>query len=126
MTTDSELLAQIAANTRAISQLLALSLPKGFTNRLMLTFETEAKRSAYLASDGERSAREVARLAGTTHPTVGRWWDEWKAKGLVIEGEGGRAIAAYDLSLLLLAESLEFGLRKGITTKDGGEGVDGA
>ena len=108
MTPEQEaLLMQIAENTRLIAQLLSVSLPKQFTARVSRTLDTEAKRSAYQHTDGSKSAREVARLAGTTHPTVRRWWQEWNAMGLADDTAQGRSKATFDLRLLSLADRLE-------------------
>lgn len=107
MDAQTDLLTEIARNTREIARLLAVALPRGFTAKLDRTFDSSQKRDAYSASDGFRSAREVARLADTTHPTVGRWWTEWLDKGLVEECDGGRMRALFDLSLLTLADRLE-------------------
>jgi hypothetical protein len=104
------LLQEIAASTRAIAQLLAVSLPKGFTSRLSGTLDSDAKRTAYQVSDGVRSAREVARLSETSHPTIGRWWADWESRGLAEATTDGRVRAVFDLRLVQLPERLEEGL----------------
>ena len=104
---DALLLREIATNTKLIAQLLSVSLPKGFTSRVGRTLDSEQKRIAYQHTDGVRSAREVSRLAGTTHPTVGRWGEDWVAMGLAEDVATGRSRAAFDLKLLTLADRLD-------------------
>ena len=101
MANESDLLTKIEANTRATAQLLALGLDRSMREALLAPFEGEQRFTVYRLSDGARSAREVARLANTTHPTVGRWWEGWVAAGLAEEvGESVRA--TLDPSLILL------------------------
>ncbi len=110
MTEDKVLLVEIATNTRRMCQLLSLSLPKSFTSRLARTFDTDTKRAVYMLSDGSRSAREVARLAETSHPTVGRWWVDWESRGLMEDAGNGRMCGIFDLELLSLVDRLEEGM----------------
>ena len=111
MADQETLLEEIALNTRAIAQLLALSVAKDdVTSRLAAVLDTDQRRSAYIASDGNRSAREVARIADTTHPTIGKWWDDWAVRGLVVGPGNGRMRAIIDLELFGLAGGLAEGL----------------
>ena len=105
---EGDLVEEIARNTRTIAQLLALSVAsEQVTAKLAGILDTRQRREAYSASDGQRSAREVARIAGTTHPTVARWWEDWAGKGLAVDGGQGRMRATLDLEL--------FGLVGGLT-----------
>ena len=97
---DRELLEQIERNTRLIAQLLAVTAGRDLMINLRAVLDTAEKEKAYALSDGERSAREVAKQAGTTHSTVGRWWREWREKGLVVERDGGRAESLIDIDML--------------------------
>ena len=94
-----ELLQAIEQNTRVIAQLLSLSVGRDVGDPIRTVLDTEQKRIAYSICDGETSAREIARVVGISHPTVGRWWLEWKNLGLV-EMHGKRAKAILDLELL--------------------------
>ena len=93
-----ELLRAIEQNTRVIAHLLSLSVARDVGERIKTVLDTEQKRIAYSICDGETSAREVARVVGISHPTVGKWWLEWKDLGLV-EMHGKRAKAILDLEL---------------------------
>ena len=100
-------LQRIEANTAVIAQLLAVSLPRGFVSRLYSVLDSDVKRQVYILSTGARSAREVARLAETSHPTVGRWWADWLERGLVEDPGDGRMKASFNLALIGLADRLE-------------------
>lgn len=103
MIDDAGTLREIAENTRAIAQLLALSVGREVRDKLGAVLDTDSKRAAYVASDGQRSAREVGRLADSTHPTIRRWWNEWTELGLAEEDSSGRVRAVLDLRLFALS-----------------------
>ena len=102
---ERELLERIERNTKVIAQLLSLSVGRDVADKIKAVLDTEQKRIVYSISDGETSAREIARTVGTTHSTVGKWWTDWKKLGLV-EMEGNRAKAILDLELFGLTGEL--------------------
>ena len=61
--------------------------------RLMEQLSSTRDRVIYEFSDGERGARDVAKQAKVSHPTVLRSWQEWLASGICAEvpGSPGRA-----------------------------------
>jgi hypothetical protein len=69
---------------------------------------TEKQRAVFEFSDGERSAREVARLAGVGVGSVSRMWSQWIADGLCAESPTapGRAQHLASLSQLGLEAPL--------------------
>lgn len=88
-----ELLERIEANTRSCLQILVLAHRNELNEALSAILGDSAKLTAYRESDGSHSAREVARRAKTSHPTIGRWWDEWKRLGFMNDSgsDGSRA-----------------------------------
>ncbi len=60
---------------------------------LLEELDTDEKKLIYENSDGERSTREIGRMAKTSHATVQNYWKEWAAMGIVEATEkygGGR------------------------------------
>lgn len=59
---------------------------------ILASLKSEKERAAFEASDGRRSTREVARIAGVrSHNTVAVWWRKWRALGVAAEAPGGKA-----------------------------------
>lgn len=54
--------------------------------RLATVLDTEQKRTAYEATDGHNSTRQIGRLAGVDQKTISRWWREWAAEAILQEG----------------------------------------
>lgn len=52
-------------------------------NILTQNLKTNNELLIYEASDGIRGAREVAKIAGTSHPTVLSYWKKWAKVGIV-------------------------------------------
>lgn len=52
---------------------------------LVEVLETPKQRAVYELSDGRRSVRDIARLAGVGVGSVSRLWKEWAELGLVSE-----------------------------------------
>ena len=97
---DRELLEKIERNTRLAAQLLAVTAGRGLTATLQAVLDTPEKERAYALSDGETSAREVGRQVGTTHGTIGRWWDDWLQKGLAVKRDEGRVESLVDIDMI--------------------------
>jgi|GEM_PF-2609615 len=72
------------------------------------SLRTEKHRAAFESSNGERSVRDVARLAGMSTATVSRLWGEWIAAGICVESikAKGRAQHLASLSSLGLSTPL--------------------
>jgi hypothetical protein len=75
---------------------------KELKTMLMSTLDSDKKKVAYQASDGERSTRDVASIAGFgSKTTVADLWKVWKTLGLgetsVTMGGGDRFRRAFDL-----------------------------
>ena len=75
---------------------------------LVATLDTDQKKAAYQASDGVRTTREVARLAGFgSKSTVEVLWKAWNQIGLgesrPVQGGGERFKRSFDLD--------DFGIR---------------
>lgn len=60
---------------------------------LQTSLRDDRQKSVYEYSDGKRSSREVAALAGVSPALVGKLWPEWIASGLCTESPArpGRA-----------------------------------
>ena len=97
---DGEILGKIERNTRLIAQLLTVTAGRELTASLQAVLDTPEKERAYALSDGMTSAREVGRQVGTTHGTVGRWWDEWLQKGLAVKRDEGRVESLVDIDMI--------------------------
>ena len=99
----NQLLEEIAANTRLIAQLLAASVAAESVGGLSALLDSDAKRLAYMNSDGQRSTRDIAKVAGVSHTTIAAWWKEWVARGIAEEADDGRARGSIDLTLVGIA-----------------------
>jgi hypothetical protein len=98
MTADSEILAELREQTKWLRLL-------GFRSLRPLISEvltSERDRLVYELSDGVRTARELGKVAGVSHPTVLRLWQDWRALGLCVEStkQPGRAEHLVALSRL--------------------------
>ncbi len=98
MTADTEILAELREQTKWLRLLGFRSLRPLITEVLA----SERDRLVYELSDGVRTARELGKLAGVSHPTVLRLWQDWRALGLCIEStkQPGRAEHLVALSKL--------------------------
>ena len=69
---------------------------------LLAVLQSDKQRGVYEHSDGKRTVREVAALAGVGPATVSRLWNEWLAAGLCTESpqRPGRAQHLAPLSRL--------------------------
>jgi hypothetical protein len=67
--------------------------------------KSDRDKVVYEQSNGERTARDVAKIARVTHPTVLRLWQDWLSLGICIESRRhpGRAAHVLPLSKLGLA-----------------------
>ena len=68
---------------------------------LLRLLSSDEEKIAYEFSDGERSSREVAKLAGVDHVTIARWWRMWIGEGIAesvsVRGGGKRAKRIFSL-----------------------------
>jgi hypothetical protein len=57
------------------------------------TLQSDEAKLVYEYSDGEKSTREIGKLAGVSHVTVKNYWEKWSELGIVEpteKYEGGR------------------------------------
>lgn len=101
-----DMLVELVTATRSATQLLSVLAARELRPLIESQLDSDKKRVAYFASDGVRSAREVARLAATDHKAIGRWWDDWEGCGLAEGGPNGRARATFSQTVVTLAEQL--------------------
>lgn len=80
-------------------RLLGLQALRPLLEQLLIT---DKQRTVFEYSDGSRSVREVAALAGVGTSTVSRLWGEWLAVGICaeVESTAGRARHLVALSAL--------------------------
>jgi hypothetical protein len=55
--------------------------------------QSDEAKLVYEYSDGEKSTREISKLAGVSHATVANYWEKWSELGIVEpteKYEGGR------------------------------------
>jgi hypothetical protein len=85
---------------------------------LVEVLASDKHRLAYEVSDGSRTVRDVAKLAGMGASTVSGLWREWMAIGVCSESalRAGRAQHVMPLSRLGIAVP---GLARGVTVADG-------
>ena len=83
----TELLREIAANTRSCMHLLAIAHKGKAREFLSEALDNPQKLAVYRAIDGKASLREVARRSNASHTSVRRWVAEWTADGLVTVSE---------------------------------------
>lgn len=67
---------------------------------------TDRHRVVFELSNGERSVRDVARLAGVGPATVSRLWNDWIAAGICIESPRAKGRAQHLASLSSLGLSV--------------------
>jgi hypothetical protein len=71
--------------------------------RIVDTLTTELnddiKKKVYQLSDGNRSTRDIKKLAGITPPTIINYWKQWSQKGIAIPAQRkGRYMAVFNLN----------------------------
>lgn len=95
---DDLVLGELRAQTRWL-RLLGLQALRPLLEQVL---STEKQRLVYELSDGQRTTREVGRLATVSAGTVSRLWSEWLAVGICSEvhGASGRAQHLASLSSL--------------------------
>jgi predicted HTH transcriptional regulator len=49
---------------------------------LLSILDSPEKMVAYQASDGEKTSREIAKIANASQPTVTKWWKAWIKAGI--------------------------------------------
>ena len=90
-----------------VTPLLKLLVYSKYDKALAKVLPSKAERAAYEHSDGGRSSRQVAEVAGVSHTTVNTWWKEWTDRGmgerLRAQGPGKRFVAKYALLELSVA-----------------------
>ena len=113
MTGDEAVLTQLREQTKWLRFLGLQALHP----LLVEVLASDKHRLAYEVSDGSRTVREVARLAGIGATTVFGLWREWMAIGICLESaeRAGRAQHLMPLSRLGIAVP---GLTKGVTVAD--------
>lgn len=48
--------------------------------------DTDDKKKAFEATDGEKTVREIAEEVGISKDTVSTWWREWRKVSIVMPG----------------------------------------
>ena len=90
----------ILAELRTTNALLRILLLPTLRETLEQTLGSDAERRAYEHSDGARTTREVAKLAGASAGAVPGWWKKWRLAGAALEAPGGRTRHVLPLSAL--------------------------
>ena len=78
-----QLLERIADASEEIALRLRVADEGALERALAGYFSSPGELQAYRYSDGKRSSREVAELAGVSHVTVVGYWKRWSQVGLV-------------------------------------------
>jgi hypothetical protein len=89
MSTNDDVLAELRTQTSWL-RLLGLQTLRPALDDLL---KSDKQKVAYEFSDGSRTTRQVAEMAGIGAGTVSRWWTEWLAIGVCMEAPShpGRA-----------------------------------
>lgn len=92
----------ILSELRAQTKWLRLLGLQALRPMLVDALRTDKQRAVYECTDGERSIREVAKLAGVGTGSVSRMWTQWIALGICTESQAtaGRAQHLASLSQL--------------------------
>jgi hypothetical protein len=98
MVTDDAILNELREQTKWL-RLLGLGSVRPLITQVLTS---DRDRLVYENTNGLRTAREVAKLAGVSHPTVLKLWQDWLALGICIESrtQSGRAEHLVPLSKL--------------------------
>lgn len=98
MTESGDLIRELSEQTRWL-RLLGIQTLRPLLQQVLVT---EKQKLVYEASNGARSTREVGKVAGVHHRTVGDLWRDWAALGIVagVEGHAGRYQQLVSLSTL--------------------------
>ena len=98
-----ELLERIADASEEIALRLRVADEGALERALASYFSSPGELQAYRYSDGKRSSREIAQLAGVSHVTVVGYWKRWSEEGLAQPSDAyrGRYRRSYSLSRLL-------------------------
>ena len=101
MTGDDAILDELREQTKWL-RLLGLGALRPLVTTVV---KSDRDKVVYEQSNGERTAREVAKVARVTHPTVLRLWQDWLSLGICIESRRhpGRAEHVLPLSRLGIA-----------------------
>ncbi len=102
MQSDDAILLELQRQTRWL-RLLGLQALRPL---LQETLRTDKQKLAFELSDGQRSVREVARLAGIGIGTVSRMWAQWIASGICVEAAAAPGRAEHLASLSQLGTSM--------------------
>jgi hypothetical protein len=66
---------------------------------LLTMLSTNSQKTIYELSDGQRSVRDIARLAGVGSATVSRLWNQWQSQGVATESDRYPGRAKHLMSL---------------------------
>lgn len=69
-----------------IAKWLKLAYGEAIRERLERVLDSEPKKRAYEATDGNATTRELGALVGVRQQTISKWWIEWTEAGLVEPG----------------------------------------
>lgn len=59
----------------------------------------DKKKMVYELSDGEKTTRDIQKLAGISPSTITSYWKQWALKGIVVPAQRkGRFMAAFNLA----------------------------
>lgn len=83
-------------------------------NALNAELSDNTRKMVYELSDGNRTTREIQKVAGVSPATITNYWKQWALKGIVVPAQRkGRYMAAFDL--------IEYGLSVIDSNEQGGE-----
>jgi hypothetical protein len=80
--------------------LLTLLARPSLRSDLTAALRSTAERRAYEYSNGERTSREVAELAGASKGSISNWWRRWRTKAIAVEVSQGRVRHLIPLSAI--------------------------
>jgi hypothetical protein len=80
--------------------LLTLLARPSLRSDITQALRSPAERRAYEYSDGERTSREIAELAGASTGSISNWWRRWRQKAIAVEVSNGRVRHLIPLSAI--------------------------
>ena len=103
----------ILQEIRTMNALLKLTSHEAVRQLIVSELSAEKTMRVYQASDGATPQAKVARKAGVNQATVSRLWQRWKALGLAVEGDSGRARALFEPGAYGVATGRQTGAQRG-------------
>jgi hypothetical protein len=83
MANDNDILEELRTQTVLLRAMALRAIKDDVQEEL----KSARDKKIYELSDGERTTREIAKLAGGSFQAVAKKWKQWAALGLVVESE---------------------------------------